>query len=75
MIIANNKKDSEKNEEHLKLLIAKEKAHATEWASKFEKEQERRGFLADKVVGLEKNIQEEVQEKEEVRIKLYEIEK
>ena len=71
----NTKTDFYKVEEHLKELINKEKANSEQWARKFEKEQQRGGFLADKLVGLERKIQEEVQEKEEVKIKYYEAEK
>lgn len=71
----NTKTDFYKVEEHLKELINKEKSHGDQWAHKFEKEQQRGGFLADKLVDLEKKIQNEIQEKEEVKIRFFEVEK
>jgi chromosome segregation ATPase len=69
------KSDIHNIEEHMKEMIHKEKLNTVEWTNKFEKEQQRCAQLADRIVELEKKIQNEIENKEDVKIRFYEMEK
>jgi hypothetical protein len=73
--IKNLKIDIHNVEEHMKEMVHKEKLNTVEWTNKFEKEQQRSAMLADRIVELEKKIQNEIENKEDAKIKFYELQK
>lgn len=73
--IKNLKTDIYELEEHQKVVLIKEREISESWNRKFESEQTRCANLAEKILGLERKIALEIGQKEELKIKLFEVEK
>lgn len=73
--IQHYKEDIHNLEEHHKEVLRKEKETIESWTAKYEKEQLRSANLAEKIINLESKVVLEINEKEDYKIKVYELEK
>jgi chromosome segregation ATPase len=72
--IQNYREDIHNLEEHHKEVLMKERENVHSWTMKYETEQLRSANLADKIINLESKIVLEIEEKENYKIKVYELE-